>query len=270
MQKDEKEMEELNHEVLPTIANLERYMEENNLSAVILPETDLFHDHGLKMKIMDQIPLHAFFPPSARKRLKELRSRTHADANPQTSSTRKIQRDVRALLELRENGDFLTLFSKLDARFRKLVIASGIRIPKSLLPPDILVPMGLERIKGIHTRLEQCRDNVELFCTFLKEILKVWVAYEQLRNKSPDPEWMARATAEHEHGEETLAELYKLILYYQTVRGGMKVSRPPETYFARAEQLTLDRLWDRLRKDTVRENIDFLLPILEQVVEYRS
>ncbi|RMG32201.1 MAG: hypothetical protein D6732_13680 [Methanobacteriota archaeon] len=263
------------------IRSIEVFMERNNLKTVLLPHAGIFLSSRQINDLFGSLPISSF---SNRKfanlipiSLSEL-SKFESEEFQNLSLRKKEVVELQSLAAMYTQGMFGLLFRKLSPKYQRIMIAAGYPADRDQIFEGVLVPLAAERISKIHSLLENCKTNEEVFCIFLKEILSIWFHSEQMRANVDENlvDWMVKveSLSSSDNSRQNLLELNKLMLYYQTIRGGMAFHylehKSPSSFIVSVSLLKLKGLWKRIDRVPLAENIDFLLAKLESIAEARG
>ncbi|RMG39511.1 MAG: hypothetical protein D6732_04095 [Methanobacteriota archaeon] len=273
----------------PSIPEILKFMKESKLTTVVLPKSDnLSLDQ--KISVIKEIPINGFFTESSSKKLGSFRSMKLGQLLE--FSKEEIENEIsepviaEKLYSLKSkcvNQKFVYLFSQLDAYYKKLTIATGIRIPKSLLPHDIVIPMSDDNTAKIREGVNQSSTNLEIFGRFFHIILLIWCNNEQLRLKitkktsDASSEWIKSVTSldVKEFTPHLLTEMNRLIQAFQEFRGGMEIKEDsykmkPTPFMVSVGYFRLNRLWKLIEENDPESNKRLIFEKIHKIVEYRS
>lgn len=277
--------EEIPH-LSPSLPEIMEFMRDNRLTSVLLAEEDKMSAEQ-KYAAFISIPVKGFFnETTARKlgsfknvKLKKLLS-ISIDEIKLEINDQPILEKIQQLRSLASNHKFNELFSYLSQYYKKVILAMGLKAPKAILPPDVVIPLSKSDKEHILESIMKSRSNFEAFGKFFLAILQVWAQNEQLRkrpSKEKDKlvEWINKVDSVKEVNftNETIAVLNRLVQSYQEMRGGMQIKFPedgtPKYNLVATTQFRLNKLWV-LIDDDLNRNKSFLIKIVPTIAGFRS
>ena len=164
-----------------------------------------------------------------------------------------------------------------------MAIGAGIKVPKSLLPHEIVIPLSHENIHAITRDISESVTNLEIFGRFFHDLLRIWSNNEKVRLKITKKEniqirdWIRLVESLNldEYTPAVVTELNRLIQAFQELRGGMEIKddpyeSKPSPFLVSVGYLRLNRLWKHIEENDPEENREHIVAMLTKVIEYRS